>query len=124
MEFQDETLVCKDCGKEFIFTVGEQEFYAEKGFEHKPVRCRNCRDKKSMGATMSDRCSPAFVLSAGRKLKCLLSQRTTERFIAAIALRFIEGQCKIRRRSRVSFSVFSSFFCIKSLLFGTVSYII
>ena len=33
MEFQDRTLVCKDCGKEFTFTAGEQEFYKEKGFE-------------------------------------------------------------------------------------------
>ena len=33
MEFQDKTLVCKDCGKEFIFSAGEQAFYAEKGFE-------------------------------------------------------------------------------------------
>ena len=40
---QDETLVCKDCGKEFIFTVGEQEFYKEKGFENKPLRCADCR---------------------------------------------------------------------------------
>ncbi|MDR0942980.1 MAG: zinc-ribbon domain-containing protein, partial [Ruminococcus sp.] len=30
--YQDETLTCKDCGQEFIFTAGEQEFYAEKGF--------------------------------------------------------------------------------------------
>ena len=45
MAFEDETLVCKDCGKEFIFSAGEQEFYAEKGFENKPVRCRDCRDK-------------------------------------------------------------------------------
>ncbi|OAV40324.1 zinc-binding domain protein [Clostridium saccharobutylicum DSM 13864] len=28
---EDKTIVCKDCGKEFIFTVGEQEFYKEKG---------------------------------------------------------------------------------------------
>ena len=27
---QDKTKVCKDCGKEFIFTVGEQEFYKKK----------------------------------------------------------------------------------------------
>ena len=27
---QDKTIVCKDCGKEFTFTVSEQEFYAEK----------------------------------------------------------------------------------------------
>ncbi len=41
--FQDKTLVCKDCGKEFIFTAGEQEFYAEKGFQNEPVRCKDCR---------------------------------------------------------------------------------
>lgn len=29
---QDEKIICKDCGKEFIFTVRDQEFYAEKGF--------------------------------------------------------------------------------------------
>jgi DNA-directed RNA polymerase subunit RPC12/RpoP len=40
---EDKTLVCKDCGKEFIFTVGEQEFYKEKGFENEPVRCPECR---------------------------------------------------------------------------------
>ena len=36
---EDKTLVCKDCGKEFIFTVGEQEFFKEKGFDNEPVRC-------------------------------------------------------------------------------------
>ena len=25
--YEDKTLVCKDCGKEFVFTAGEQEFY-------------------------------------------------------------------------------------------------
>lgn len=46
MEYQDKTLVCKDCGKEFIFSAGEQAFYAEKGFENEPVRCRDCREKR------------------------------------------------------------------------------
>lgn len=41
--YQDKTLVCKDCGKEFIFTAGEQEFYAEKGFRNEPTRCHDCR---------------------------------------------------------------------------------
>ena len=40
---EDKTIVCKDCGKEFVFTVGEQEFYKEKGFENDPVRCPDCR---------------------------------------------------------------------------------
>lgn len=46
MAFEDKTLVCKDCGNEFIFSAGEQEFYAEKGFENEPVRCRECRDSR------------------------------------------------------------------------------
>lgn len=38
----DITLKCKDCGKEFIFTEGEQKFYEEKGFTN-PTRCPECR---------------------------------------------------------------------------------
>ncbi len=41
--YEDKTLVCKDCGAEFVFTAGEQEFYAEKGFENEPSRCKECR---------------------------------------------------------------------------------
>ena len=41
--YEDKTLICKDCGKEFIFSAGEQEFYAEKGFENEPIRCKDCR---------------------------------------------------------------------------------
>lgn len=43
---EDRTLVCQDCGCEFTFTAGEQEFYKEKGFESDPKRCKPCRDKK------------------------------------------------------------------------------
>lgn len=42
----DKTLICKDCGKEFVFTEGEQQFYAEKGFTNEPVRCKECRSAK------------------------------------------------------------------------------
>ncbi|MBQ2829199.1 MAG: zinc-ribbon domain containing protein [Clostridia bacterium] len=41
--FEDKTLICKECGNEFIFSAGEQEFYAEKGFENDPIRCKECR---------------------------------------------------------------------------------
>lgn len=41
--YQDETLICEDCKCEFIFSAGEQEFYAEKGLINKPKRCPNCR---------------------------------------------------------------------------------
>jgi len=42
----DKTLKCKDCGQDFIFTEGEQEFYKEKGFENEPQRCPECRRAK------------------------------------------------------------------------------
>ena len=42
----DKTLKCRDCGAEFTFTAGEQSFYRERGFQHEPTRCRNCRDKR------------------------------------------------------------------------------
>ena len=43
---EDKTLTCVDCGNEFVFTAGEQEFYKEKGFDNDPKRCKDCRDKK------------------------------------------------------------------------------
>ena len=42
----DKTLTCRDCGNEFVFTEGEQEFYKEKGFENEPTRCPACRKAK------------------------------------------------------------------------------
>ncbi len=44
--YEDKKLVCKDCGAEFIFSAGEQEFYADKGFSNDPIRCRDCRLKR------------------------------------------------------------------------------
>ena len=45
---EDKTIVCKDCGKDFVFTVGEQEFYKEIGFDNEPVRCPDCRNNTSI----------------------------------------------------------------------------
>ena len=41
--FEDKTLVCRECGAEFVFTASEQQFYAEKGFQNEPGRCPACR---------------------------------------------------------------------------------
>lgn len=46
MVFSDQVLVCADCGQEFVFTVGEQEFYQDKGLTNVPKRCRDCRNAK------------------------------------------------------------------------------
>ena len=42
----DITLECSDCGAEFLFTVGEQEFYASRGFTNHPRRCQACRNAR------------------------------------------------------------------------------
>ena len=44
--YEDKVLICKECNNEFVFTAGEQEFYAEKGFVNEPQRCKACRDKR------------------------------------------------------------------------------
>ena len=48
--FYDKLLKCKDCGAEFVFTAGEQEFYRERGFQNEPQRCKSCRDKRKAAA--------------------------------------------------------------------------
>ena len=48
--YEDKKLQCKECGSEFVFTAGEQEFYAEKGFVNEPQRCKECRDAKKNAA--------------------------------------------------------------------------
>ena len=50
MSYADKTIACRDCGTDFVFTAGEQEFYAQKGFTNEPTRCPSCRQaRKSSG---------------------------------------------------------------------------
>ena len=51
MTLTDKTVKCRECQEEFVFTVGEQEFYAERGFLNQetgeiqePKKCKPCRD--------------------------------------------------------------------------------
>jgi protein-arginine kinase activator protein McsA len=46
---QGEKLICKICGKEFIFSKGEQEFFAEKGLKNIPKSCPECREIRRQG---------------------------------------------------------------------------
>jgi CxxC-x17-CxxC domain-containing protein len=61
MEFQDKILRCVDCGKEFIFTAGEQLFFHDKQFHNDPKRCKACKLKRggssSVRAETRTRCS-------------------------------------------------------------------
>ena len=41
----DMLLTCVDCGKSFVFYIGEQIFFSDKGFPL-PGRCPACRDAR------------------------------------------------------------------------------
>jgi CxxC-x17-CxxC domain-containing protein len=40
---QDRTLTCRDCQETFVFSSGEQAFFASKGLTNEPQRCPTCR---------------------------------------------------------------------------------
>jgi CxxC-x17-CxxC domain-containing protein len=46
VSFEDKALVCRECGRAFTFTAGEQEFFAQKGFTNEPGRCPECRSAR------------------------------------------------------------------------------
>ena len=44
---EDIEIICRDCGKVFVFSIGEQEFYKSKNFPD-PKRCRQCSKKRRL----------------------------------------------------------------------------
>ncbi len=46
-EFEDKNILCIDCDKDFIWTVGEQKFYRDKGLQNPPKRCKDCKQAKN-----------------------------------------------------------------------------
>ena len=44
-KYTDKTIRCVDCDRDFVFTAGEQSFFASKSPPlTEPKRCRACRD--------------------------------------------------------------------------------
>lgn len=41
----DQSIACRDCGANFTFTEGEQEFYTSRNLSA-PQRCKACRDAR------------------------------------------------------------------------------
>ena len=67
--YEDKTLVCKECGKEFVFTAGEQEFYAERGFQNEPQRCKACRDARNTALAVYYSCLSIVCAACGGEAK-------------------------------------------------------
>jgi CxxC-x17-CxxC domain-containing protein len=57
--YQDKMLRCRDCGTEFVWTAGEQQFYESKGLVNQPGRCPACRalakSARQTGTTLPSR---------------------------------------------------------------------
>ena len=89
MAFQDQTLACRDCGKEFVWTASEQEFYKQKGFENAPVRCPDCRTlkKSRMNEDRGQRQMYEITCAeCGKKIPFLLNLLETDLSYAGIVL--------------------------------------
>eukprot|EP00668_Euglena_longa_P043316 GGOE01057501.1.p2 GENE.GGOE01057501.1~~GGOE01057501.1.p2 ORF type:complete len:110 (-),score=28.16 GGOE01057501.1:105-395(-) len=41
--YSDIELTCRDCSAPFTFSAGQQEFFANKGFDNQPSRCKDCQ---------------------------------------------------------------------------------
>ena len=67
--YEDKILVCKECNNEFVFTAGEQEFYAEKGFVNEPQRCKSCRDARKAAAKAPRELHDAVCAQCGKACK-------------------------------------------------------
>ena len=46
-EFQDRSITCVDCSEQFVWTVGEQVFFHDKGLKNEPKRCKPCKQAKN-----------------------------------------------------------------------------
>ena len=67
--YTDKTLVCKECGAEFVFTAGEQEFYHERGFVNEPQRCKACRDARKNSMRPEREMFTAVCAACGKEAK-------------------------------------------------------
>jgi len=64
---KDKNMTCRDCGATFVFTVEEQEFFAMKGFENEPTRCKDCRIAKKRERRQNSEAHPAVCAACGKE---------------------------------------------------------
>jgi CxxC-x17-CxxC domain-containing protein len=65
MVFEDKTIVCKDCAQQFLFSVGEQGYFLEKGLLNEPQRCAVCREQRRSDRAIYHRASTVVCANCG-----------------------------------------------------------
>src|SRR5580693_6672522 len=48
VEITDRYLTCIECGEEFLFSAGEQRFFALKNLVNDPRRCKSCKIQRNL----------------------------------------------------------------------------
>ncbi len=46
-EPKDTEIHCIDCGQDFVWTAGEQQFFRDKNLKNPPKRCKSCKKAKN-----------------------------------------------------------------------------
>ena len=46
-EFEDKSINCIDCSRDFTWTAGEQAFFRDKKLQNPPKRCKDCKQAKN-----------------------------------------------------------------------------
>ncbi len=46
-DITDTNILCIDCGEDFVWTIGEQVFFRDKGLQNPPKRCKGCKQAKN-----------------------------------------------------------------------------
>ncbi len=88
--FEDKTLICKDCGQEFVFSANEQEFYAENDslmnlvVAHPVVQPESDKLVVMVADTVAsnEKCSQQFALNVEKRPWFLFNHPVTNQSIA------------------------------------------
>jgi len=94
-EFTDKTLTCADCGTEFVFSAGEQLFFADKNFRNEPKRCKQCKQRRN--ASQGPRSGSARVETTATCSEC--GKSTTLPFRPTQGRPVFCRECFAQRRS-------------------------
>jgi CxxC-x17-CxxC domain-containing protein len=46
-DFDDKSIECIDCSRDFVWTAGEQAFFRDKKLQNPPKRCKECKQAKN-----------------------------------------------------------------------------
>jgi CxxC-x17-CxxC domain-containing protein len=99
MEYRDKVLKCVECGAEFVFTAGEQSFFADKGFKNEPKRCKPCKSKRGQSVSSNSGGGGSFSRSETRTTCSQCGKETTVPFKPTQGRPVYCRECFQQRRS-------------------------